>query len=69
MRQVPLSFEVKQALLHRNGPLGELLTEVEHYESGRFDHLAWFVEPNLYEVAYRHSVIWARRAQQALEAG
>lgn len=69
MRQVPLSFEVKQALLHRKGPLGELLTEVEHYESGRFDHLAWFVEPNLYEVAYRHSVIWARRAQQALEAG
>ena len=69
MRQVPLSFEVKQALLHRNGPLGELLTEVEHYESGRFDRLAWFVEPNLYEVAYRHSVIWARRAQQALETG
>ena len=69
MRQVPLSFEVKQALLHRKGPLGELLTEVEHYESGRFDHLAWFVEPNLYEVAYRHSVIWARRAQQALETG
>ncbi|HXS05126.1 MAG TPA: HDOD domain-containing protein [Rhodanobacter sp.] len=68
MRQVPLSFEVKQALLHRSGPLGELLTEVEHYESGRFDHLNWFVEPNLYEVAYRHSVIWARRAQQALEA-
>lgn len=67
MRQVPLSFEVKQALLHRKGPLGELLIEVEHYESGRFDHLAWFVEPNLYEVAYRHSVIWARRAQQALE--
>jgi EAL and modified HD-GYP domain-containing signal transduction protein len=69
MRQVPLSFEVKQALLHRKGPLGELLTEVEHYESGRFDHLNWFVEPNLYEVAYRHSVIWARRAQQALETG
>jgi EAL and modified HD-GYP domain-containing signal transduction protein len=56
-------------LLHRNGPLGELLTEVEHYESGRFDRLAWFVEPNLYEVAYRHSVIWTRRAQQALETG
>ena len=69
MRQVPLSFEVKQALLHRKGPLGELLTEVEHYESGRFDRLAWFVEPNLYEVAYRHSVIWTRRAQQALETG
>jgi EAL and modified HD-GYP domain-containing signal transduction protein len=68
MRQVPLSSEVKQALLHHDGPLGELLTEVEHYESGRFDHLNWFVEPNLYEVAYRHSVIWARRAQQALES-
>ena len=67
MRQVPLSFEVKQALLHRSGPLGELFTEVEHYESGRFDHLNWLVEPNLYEVAYRHSVICARRAQQTLE--
>lgn len=68
LRQVPLSNPVKQALLHRTGTLGQVLTEVEHYEHGRFDRLTWLVDASLYEVAYRHSVNWARHAQQALAA-
>ena len=46
-----------------HGRMCEILAEL----SGRddFDRLNWFVEPDLYEVAYRRSVIWARRAQQA----
>lgn len=66
MEQVPLNTEVKQALLHREGPMGQILTEVEHYESGRFDRLTWLVKPPFYEVAYRHSTGWARQARQAM---
>lgn len=68
MQQVPLSPAVKQALLHRSGPLGQILAEVERYERGQFDRLTWVVASPLYEVAYRHSVNWARQTQQALGA-
>lgn len=67
MRQVPLSTEVKVALLHRAGNYGEVLTEVERYQQGAFDRLQWLVDPAIYEVAYRHSVNWARSTQQALD--
>lgn len=66
LQQVPLSADVKQALLHRGGEMGRILTEVENYERGRFDRLTWMVDASLYEIAYRHSVNWARQSQQAL---
>lgn len=68
LQQVPLNTDVKQALLHHAGTMGHVLTEVEHYERGRFDRLNWVLDPSLYEVAYRHSVNWARQSQQALGA-
>lgn len=68
MRQVPLSHETKEALLHRTGTKGRILDEVERYEDGRFTELTWIVEPQFYEVAYRHSVEWARQTQQAMAA-
>lgn len=66
MEQVPLSQEVKSALLERRGPLGTVLTEVEAYEAGRFDALSLLGERAYYEVAYRHSTAWARQVQQAM---
>ena len=66
MEQVPLSQEVKSALLERRGPLGAVLTEVEAYEAGRFDALSLLGERAYYEVAYRHSTAWARQVQQAM---
>lgn len=66
MQQVPLSQASKEALLHRAGVRGQILGEVEYYESGQFDRLQWMVEPQYYEVIYRHSVEWARQTQQAL---
>ena len=66
MEQVPLSQEVKSALLERRGPLGAVLTEVEAYEAGRFDALSLLSERAYYEVAYRHSTAWARQVQQAM---
>jgi len=66
MEQVPLSQEVKSALLERRGALGTVLTEVEAYEAGRFDALSLLGERAHYEVAYRHSTAWARQVQQAM---
>lgn len=66
MEQVPLSQEVKSALLERRGPLGAVLTEVEAYEAGRFDALSLLSDRAYYEVAYRHSTAWARQVQQAM---
>ena len=55
-------------LLHaeRAGGLGEILTEVEAYQAGRFDALRLLGDRRYYEVAYRHSVAWARQVQQAM---
>lgn len=66
MEQVPLSGEVKSALLHRSGSLGEILCEVEFYEKGRFSELGLMQDKRYYEAAYRHSTAWARQVQQAM---
>lgn len=67
MEQVPLNQEIRAALLHRRGILGELLSEVEHYEAGRFDALKDLVPRQYYEVAYRHSNVWAEQTLRAME--
>ncbi len=66
MEQVPLSQDVKSALLERRGYLGAVLNEVEAYEAGRFESLSLLSERAYYEVAYRHSTAWARQVQQAM---
>ncbi|GAA5110704.1 EAL and HDOD domain-containing protein [Alloalcanivorax gelatiniphagus] len=66
MDQVPLNQSIKLALLTRAGGLGEILTEVEAYQAGRFDELHLLKERAYYEVAYRHSVAWARQVQQVM---
>ena len=66
MEQVPLCQEVKNALLHRSGSMGEILGETEHYERGEFDQLNLLGDKRFYEAAYRHSTAWARQVQQAM---
>lgn len=66
MEQVPLSREVKEALLDRSGSLGEVLSEAELYEKGRFSDLTLLADKRYYEVAYRHSTAWARQVQEAM---
>lgn len=67
LEQVPLNAEIRNALLNRKGSAGEILSEVEHYEAGRFEALKNLVPRSYYEVAYRHSTIWAEQALRALE--
>lgn len=69
MEQVPLSREVKTALLRRSGSLGEILDEVERYEQGRFDELEILEDTRFYEAAYRHATAWTRQVQLAMRSG
>lgn len=66
MEQVPLNKEIRTALLYRKGSLGEILSEVEHYETGHFDALKNLVPRQYYEVAYRHSNVWAEQTLRAM---
>ncbi|AMX03195.1 EAL and HDOD domain-containing protein [Microbulbifer thermotolerans] len=68
MEQVPLSKEVKSALLARGGSLGEVLGEVERYEQGLFDELTLLKDTRFYEAAYRHAIGWAQQVQKAMSS-
>ena len=54
-------------LCSSTGSAGEILSEVEHYEAARFEALKNLVPRSYYEVAYRHSNVWAEQALQALQ--
>ncbi|BBB28199.1 EAL and HDOD domain-containing protein [Neptunomonas japonica] len=66
LNEVPLSHELKDALLHFSGPMGETLKDVENYERGQFEQLSASVDRPLYEVAYRHSLKWSEQVMNAL---
>ncbi|SIS42757.1 EAL and HDOD domain-containing protein [Neptunomonas antarctica] len=66
LKEVPLSSELKNALLYYSGAMGETLKDVEFYERGQFDQLQGSLEKPLYEVAYRHSLKWSDNVMQAL---
>jgi len=68
MSQVPLQRTIKDALLHRIGPLGEILQDTERYEQARFSELRCLSNLSLYEIAYRHSTTWANHVQLCLNA-
>ncbi len=66
MQKVPLSQEIKNALLVREGSMGEILIETAHYEKGEFNKLKGLVDKEFYEVAYRHSTAWAKQVLSAM---
>jgi EAL and modified HD-GYP domain-containing signal transduction protein len=66
LKDVALSRDIKNALLHYTGSLGDTLKEVEFYEKGEFDKLSGNLPRSYYEVAYRHSLIWSDQVMQAL---
>lgn len=69
MIQVPLNMEVKNAILHYTGSMGDILRDVEHYERGEFEHLQGRFEKPFYEVAYRHSLNWADQVMLSMQGG
>ncbi len=68
LQEVPLSQELKSALLLYSGPMGEALQDVENYERGQFDQLHGQIDRPLYEVAYRHSLKWSEQVMSALQS-
>ncbi|WP_372738024.1 EAL and HDOD domain-containing protein [Neptunomonas sp.] len=68
LQEVPLSHELKNALLHYSGSMGETLQDVENYERGQFDQLHGQIDRPLYEVAYRHSLKWSEQVMNALQS-
>lgn len=67
MKDLPLKQELKDALLSRSGPFGEILKEVEAYEEGRFADLTVLPDRSFYEAAYRHSTAWANQVQASVD--
>lgn len=66
VEQIPLSRDIKAALVEREGALGKTLKEVEAYESGDFEALEGLLDLRYYEICYRHSNAWANRIQGAM---
>lgn len=59
--ELPLSRDVHQALLHRQGPAGTVLDCVLHYESGDWDWLQFHEYPSETVIqAYLDAIDWTR---------
>lgn len=65
--QVPLHEDIKEAILTRKNPMGEILQEVICYEHAEWDQLSGLLEKPYYEVAYRHSLQWAQQVLESLQ--
>jgi EAL and modified HD-GYP domain-containing signal transduction protein len=59
LEQIPLSDEIRNALLHKKGPKGRLLAAVIAYERGDWDALIQMrIDPEKIAKAYLDSVAW-----------
>lgn len=66
LEQLPLGDDIKDALAHGNGDMGQILKQVMAYESGDWDMLPSHFDISLYEAAYRHSLKWTKESMQAM---
>ena len=66
LKQVPLQADIKGALLHQQGQLGQILDQVAKYESGEFENIDLLLDKHFYEAAYRHSLAWSQQVMQSL---
>lgn len=67
LEQVPLDDALKQSLLTKSGAEGEVLKNIEHYERGEFANLNLKLDKQFFEVAYRHSIVWANQILNAIQ--
>ncbi len=67
LEQIPLNDEIKAAISRHEGRMGTVLAATLAYERGEWERLSEFdINDALYESAYRHSLIWAQEAMQAM---
>lgn len=60
LEQMPISEEIKLAVVEGSGDIGEVLTNTMHYEVGDWGALPADFDSALYEIAYRESISWAK---------
>ncbi|WP_432473808.1 EAL and HDOD domain-containing protein [Amphritea sp. HPY] len=67
LEQIALDDEVKDAILHKKGPLGNVLQAVICFENGDWPGVKRSRIPQmLFKPAYRHSINWTESAMQAI---
>lgn len=66
IEQIPLEQRLKDALLHHQGPEGEILNDTILFERGKFKHLSTHLPQPFFDVAYRHAVSWADQIVKAM---
>jgi len=67
LETLPFSDTIRAALLHREGPMGELLETVIAYERGQFPTLPDQAEGDSIGGTYRAAVEWADEAERGLQ--
>jgi EAL and modified HD-GYP domain-containing signal transduction protein len=69
LAQLPLSIEVKAALLEGRGELGELLKAVTDYEVGNWEHIHnRFVHKDAIQLTYEQALEWSKKVKDDLAA-
>ncbi len=66
MAQMPLTLEISQAILNHKGRMGDILSDVKHYQKGEFDTVKGDLGIAMYQVAYRHSIKWAEQVMKSV---
>ena len=64
--QLPLTREIKDALLQRQGPMSHIVDEVKRYEAGEFQALRYVIPKGHYEPCYRHCNAWASQIHRTI---
>lgn len=66
MNQMPLNQKISDAILDHKGDMGQILSDVKHYQHGSFDAVKGNMGEHIYQMAYRHSLKWAEQVMKAL---
>jgi len=66
LEQMPLTHDIAQAILVHEGKMGDILSDVKHYQKGDFDAVQGGMDNAIYQVAYRHSINWADQVMKAI---
>ncbi len=67
LEQLPLTLEIKTALLEGGGELGELLKAVIEYETGNWEKVhPRFTKNDVIQLAYEQAMVWCQQIKEDL---
>ena len=66
LEQMPLTEQITEAILDHEGQMGEVLSDVKHYQHGDFEAVRGNLGSAIYQMAYRHSIKWADQVMKAI---